>query len=96
MAGTSQASNLTGMLGRIAGTVGEMGEPGKPLLTTSRTLSAPQLDMDNPESMKAYAEYLRRNGKEKEAMAMMAQATELARANRAKRSVSNHGLGCNA
>ncbi len=84
MAGTSQASNLTGMLSGIGDTIGQMGEPGRAFTENIRTLSAPQLDMENPQSMKAYAEYLRRNGKEQEAIAMLDKASQLERANKSR------------
>ena len=72
------------MLTSIGDTIGQMGEPGRAFTENIRTLSAPQLDMENPQSMKAYAEYLRRNGKEQEAMAMLEQASKLERANKAR------------
>lgn len=84
MVGRSQASNLTGMLTSIGDTIGEMGKPGEAFLETFRTMQAPQLDMESPESMKAYAEYLRRNGKEQEAMAMLDKASQLERGNRSR------------
>jgi len=74
MAGTSQASNLTGMLTSIGDTIGEMGEPGRQYVQTLRDTFAPNLDMDSPDSMQAYGEYLRRNGRHEEAMAMMQNA----------------------
>jgi hypothetical protein len=62
------------MLTSIGDTIGEMGGPGMAFTENIRTLSAPQLDMDSPDSMAAYSEYLRRNGREAEAMAMMEKA----------------------
>ena len=70
------ATNLTGLLSEIGGTIGEMGEPGKQYVQTFRDSMAPDLNMDNPESMKRYGEYLRRNGKQEEAMAMMSKAQD--------------------
>lgn len=74
------ATNLTGLLGQIGNTIGEMGEPGRQYVQTFRDMQAPNLDMDSPESMAAYGEYLRRNGRQEEAMAMMkdAQARKMA------------------
>ena len=67
MAGTSQASNLTGMLGRIAGTVGEMGEPGRQYIDTFRRTMAPTPKMDDSTSLTEYAKWARRNGYDEEA-----------------------------
>lgn len=72
------------MLTSIGDTIGQMGEPGRAFTENIRTLSAPQLDMENPQSMKAYAEYLRRNGKEQEAIAMLDKASQLERANKSR------------
>ena len=89
MAGTSQASNLTGMLGRIAGTVGEMGEPGRQYIDTFRRTMAPKPKMDSSASLNEYSQWARRNGYEDEADRYMVLAekqrqeeVDRARANR--------------
>lgn len=84
MVGRSQASNLSGMLTSIGDTIGEMGKPGEAYLETLRTTLAPQLNMEDPQSMKAYADYLRRNGKEQEAMIMLEKASQLERGNKSR------------
>ena len=71
---TSQASNLTGLLSNIAGTAGKMADPGNQYVDTLRTIMAPQLDMEDPQSMSAYANYLDKNGRKEEAMALRSQA----------------------
>lgn len=59
---SSQAANLTGLLSGIGKTIGEMGGPGNALIDNVRTLNAPNLDPNDPASMRAYAEWAMRNG----------------------------------
>ena len=42
MAGRSQASNLSGMLGSIGDTLGKMGDTGNQYVNTFRRLQAPE------------------------------------------------------
>jgi hypothetical protein len=108
MAGSSQASNLTGMLGNLANSVGRMGEAGLPYVDTFRRLQAPDVDMNDSASLLNYADYARRNGYDDEAKQYMALAlrqkeTEKAEAKDARRAtvladgaesvVSSKGLG---
>ena len=73
---TSQAANLSGLLSNIADTAGKMGEPGQQYVETLRTVMAPDLDMEDPQSMANYANYLERNNRKEEAMALRAKAAE--------------------
>jgi hypothetical protein len=59
---SSQAGNLTGLLSSIGDTIGSMGGPGNALIDNVRTLNAPQLDQNDPASMRAYADWAMRNG----------------------------------
>lgn len=61
MAG-SAASNLTGLLSNIAGTIGDMGSTGNNYVENFRNLQAPDLNQNDPESMRAYARWAMRNG----------------------------------
>ena len=74
MAGTSQASNLSGMLTSIGDTIGEMGGPGKQYVDTLRRTMAPKPDMDNAASLQEYAVWARKNGYDEEADKYMALA----------------------
>ena len=71
MAGSSQASNLTGMLGNLADSVGRMGEAGLPYVDTFRRNMAPQADMNDSASLLNYADWARRNGYDDEAKQYM-------------------------
>ena len=62
MAGTSQASNLSGMLNSIAETIGEMGGAGHQFFDSFRTSQAPSINQNDPASMRAYADWAMRNG----------------------------------
>lgn len=59
---SSQAANLTGLLSGIGDTIGSMGGPGNALIDNVRTLNAPNLDPNDPASMRAYADWAMRNG----------------------------------
>ena len=84
MAGRSQASNLSGMLGSIGDTLGKMGETGNQYVETLRNQFRPDLDMNDPKSMEAYAQWLMNNGQQDEGRKMMAQAAEVQRGNRSR------------
>jgi len=71
MAGSSQAGNLTGMLGNLADSVGKMGEAGNQYVDTFRRLQAPDVDMNDSASLLNYADYARRNGYDEEAKQYM-------------------------
>lgn len=72
MAGTSQASNLTGMLTSIGDTVGQMGGPGNQYVDTLRRSMAPKVEMDDSKSLESYANWAKRNGYDDEASQYMA------------------------
>ena len=72
MAGTSQASNLSGMLTSIGDTIGEMGGAGNQYIDTFRRTMAPTPKMDDSASLTEYAEWARRNGYDEEADKYMA------------------------
>lgn len=59
---SSQAANLTGLLSGIGKTIGEMGGPGNAMIDNVRTLNAPNIDPNDPASMRAYADWAMRNG----------------------------------
>ena len=59
---SSQAANLTGLLSGIGNTIGSMGGPGNAMIDNVRTLNAPNIDPNDPASMRAYAEWAMRNG----------------------------------
>ena len=68
----SQAANLSGLLSDIGGTLGKMGEPGQQYVDTFRRLQAPDVDMNDADSLLNYANYARRNGYDDEAREYMA------------------------
>jgi hypothetical protein len=67
----SQAANLSGLLSDIGGTLGKMGEPGQQYVDTFRRLQAPDVDMNDADSLLNYANYARRNGYDEEAKQYM-------------------------
>lgn len=75
----SQAANLSGMLGSIGDTLGKMGDTGNMYVETLRNQFRPELDMNDPKSMEAYAQWLMNNGQQEEGRKMMAQAAEVSR-----------------
>ncbi len=83
MAGSNQAVNLTGMLNQLSQDIGGFADVQANYGNAIRNLARPDLDMDNPETMGAYAQWLINNGKPAEGQAMMAQAANLKRKNRA-------------
>lgn len=62
MSGTSQASNLGGMLTNIGDTIGRMGGAGNQFVESFRARQAPAIDQNDPASMRAYADWAMRNG----------------------------------
>lgn len=74
MAGSNQSVNLQGMLGDIAGVVGDMGSAYEFVPDTIRQISRPDMDMNDPNKMKAYGMWLARNGNEAEGAQMMQAA----------------------
>ena len=71
MAGRSQASDLSGMLGSIGDTLGKMGDTGNQYVDTFRRLQAPEADMNDSASLLRYADWARRNGYDDEAKQYM-------------------------
>lgn len=84
MAGSNQAVNVQGMLTNLAGTLGELAPTGDFAVNAIRNTFRPDVNMDDPQSMQAYGEYLIANGKEAEGRAMLANAADLTRQNRAR------------
>ena len=64
MSGRAQAANLTGMLSQLASDVGEMGKAYDWTHNAVRTLSMPEVDENDVQSLEVYAEWARRNGKD--------------------------------
>lgn len=80
--GGNQAVNLSGMLSSIADTLGSGFEingesAGVALGNNIREAAKPELDMKDPASIRKYAEWQGRNGKEKESMMMLEKASEV-------------------
>jgi len=80
--GGNQAVNLSGMLSSIADTLGSGFEingesAGVALGNNIREAAKPELDMKDPASIRKYAEWQGRNGKEKESMMMLEKANEV-------------------
>lgn len=74
MSGSNQSVNLQGMLGDLAGTVGEMGKAYDFIPNTIREIARPEVDMNDPNKMKAYGVWLSRNGNETAGAQMMQAA----------------------
>lgn len=74
MAGSNQSVNLQGMLGDIANVVGDMGKAYDFIPNTIREISRPEVDMNDPNKMKAYGAWLSRNGNEAAGAQMMQAA----------------------
>jgi len=74
MAGSNQSVNLQGMLGDIANVVGDMGKAYDFIPNTIREIARPEVDMDDPNKMKAYGVWLSRNGNEAAGAQMMQAA----------------------
>ena len=68
----SQAANLSGMLTSIGDTLGSMGDVGNQYVDTFRRLQAPKPDMNDSDSLLAYADWARRNGYDDEARQYLA------------------------
>lgn len=74
MAGSNQSVNLQGMLGDIANVVGDMGKAYDFIPNTIREIARPEVDMNDPNKMKAYGIWLSRNGNEAAGAQMMQAA----------------------
>ena len=79
MAGGDQSVNLSGMLNQIAGTIGSGYQingmsAGQALGNNIREAAKPQLDMNDPQSIRDYAGWAGRNGQQKEATLMLEKA----------------------
>jgi hypothetical protein len=83
MAGSNQAVNLTGMLNQLSQDIGGFADVQANYGNAIRNMARPDLDMDNVQSMNAYGQWLINNGKIAEGQAMMGQAANLKRKNRA-------------
>lgn len=83
MAG-SRARDLTGLLTSIGDTAGKFGDTGNQYVETLRNQFRPDLDMNDPKSMEAYAQWLMNNGQQDEGRKMMDQAAEVQRGNRSR------------
>lgn len=73
----SQAANLSGLLSDIGGTLGKMGEPGQQYVDTFRRLQAPELDVNDVDSLNAMANWADRNNRPEEATRYMALSSKL-------------------
>ena len=72
MAGS--AADLSGMLTGIANTVGSMGQTGVDMMNNLSNITAPRVDPNDPKSLMAYADWLHKMGRQKEAQTYMQQA----------------------
>jgi len=70
--GTSQASNLTGLLTSMGNTIGQMGGAGEAYIDSFKRQMAPDVDMNDSASLFSYAQWARRNGYEDEARQYLA------------------------
>jgi len=82
MAGTDQSVNLGGMLNQIAGTIGsgyqiDGQNAGAALGGVIANAVRPEIDMEDPESLKKYANWARNNGKSEEALRYEDQAMRI-------------------
>ena len=80
--GTDQSVNLSGMLSGIAETLGsgfQIGgvSAGEAIGNNIRELAKPELDMKDPASIRKYAQWASRNGKDEEALLMQQKAAEV-------------------
>ncbi len=80
--GTDQSVNLSGMLSGIAETLGsgfQIGgvSAGQALGNNIREAAKPELDMKDPASIRKYAQWASRNGKDEEALLMQQKAAEV-------------------
>lgn len=89
-------ADLSGMLSQINSTIGDMGRAnGQMLGGVIANSMMPEVDPNNPQSMRKYADWARRNGKPQEALMMDQRAMEAERDMR-KRAVgeaSNRMIG---
>ena len=78
-------ADLSGMLSQINSTIGDMGRAnGQMLGGVIANSMMPEVDPNNPQSMRKYADWARRNGKPQEAMIMEQRAMEAERTMRKK------------
>ena len=88
------ATNLTGLLSEIGGTIGEMGAPGNAFVDNFRQLNAPNLDQNDPASLRAYADWAQRNGDMEAAQRYQLAAGKLEQEQAAsKAAVDSKGFG---
>lgn len=94
MAGTNQAANLTGMLSQIGGSLraGVSQENIDKLGGVVERMSKPELDMNDPESIKRNAQWYHATGKDREAMALGEKAAAM-EAQKAEGDALNTAMG---
>lgn len=68
----SLAPNLSGLLSSISGTLGKMGQTGEPYVDGFKRFMAPDVDMEDSESLAGYSKWAMRNGYTDEARQYMA------------------------
>jgi len=88
MAGTDQSVNLGGMLNQIAGTIGSGYQingqnAGAALGGVIANAVRPEINMEDPESLKKYANWARNNGKDEEALRYEDQAMRIGKERKA-------------
>ena len=91
MAGTNQAANLGGMLSQIGGSLraGVSQENIDKLGGVVERMSKPELDMNDPESIKRNAQWYHATGKDREAMALGERAAAMQKEQAAQENISN-------
>lgn len=92
MAGQSQAANLTGMLSQIGATIGSMGSAGDGLLSPIKQSFRPDLDPNDPESLRKAAAYQTGVGETEAGRLYAAQAQELAEKQRREQEQTRQGV----
>jgi len=78
MAGSSQAANLSGMLSQIGGTIGGMGKAGDALVRPLENTFRPDVDPNDPDSLRRLMQWQQGIGREDAARTTMMQAERLA------------------
>lgn len=91
MAGTNQAANLGGMLSQIGGSIraGVSQENIDRLGGNIERMSKPDLDMNDPESIKRNAQWYHDTGKDREALALGERAATMQKEQAAQENISN-------
>ena len=91
MAGTNQAANLGGMLSQIGGSIraGISQENMNRLGGNIERMSKPDLDMNDPESIKRSAQWYHDTGKDREALALGERAATMQKEQAAQKNISN-------